>query len=118
MLLNDVHLAQGADDWLARLGIDGAEPMRSLGSDDFSYYCDAVPSIMCFVGVETEGVEVQPPLHHAGFLPTDAAVRAVAQTLLAGYLAAAERILGLEHHRAEPAENVRPPRLAPFPSHE
>jgi amidohydrolase len=114
VLLNDAQLAQGADDWLARLGIDGAEPMRSLGSDDFSYYCDAVPSIMCFVGVETEGIHPQPPLHHPSFLPTDASVGAVAHALLAGYLAAAERILGLEHHRAELTEGGHPPRLASF----
>ncbi|MDO5744897.1 MAG: M20 family metallopeptidase [Micrococcaceae bacterium] len=101
VLLNDAILAGYADDWLARLGIDGAEPMRSLGADDFSYYCDAVPSVMCFVGVETAGLDPQPPLHHPQFLPTEAAVGAVAQALLAGYLAGAERILGHEHHRSQ-----------------
>lgn len=108
VLFNDTLLAEGADDWLARLGVDGAEPMRSLGADDFSYYCNAVPSIMCFVGVETEGVTSQPSLHHPGFLPTEASVGAVAHALLAGYLAAAERILGLEHHRSEPDRTQHP----------
>lgn len=59
VLINDAHLASDADDWLARLGVDGAEPMRSLGGDDFSYYCDEVPSIMCFAGVETAGLPVR-----------------------------------------------------------
>jgi amidohydrolase len=100
-LINDAALASGADDWLARLGVDGAEPMRSLGADDFSYFCAAVPSLMMFVGVDTPGHDSQPSLHDARFLPDDAAVAAVARALLAGYLAAAERILGIEHHRSD-----------------
>jgi amidohydrolase len=100
-LINDAALASGADDWLARLGVDGAEPMRSLGADDFSYFCAAVPSLMMFVGVDTPGHDPQPSLHDARFLPDDAAVAAVARALLAGYLAAAERILGIEHHRSD-----------------
>lgn len=100
-LINDAGLASGADDWLARLGVDGAEPMRSLGADDFSYFCDAVPSLMMFVGVDTPGHDPQPSLHDPRFLPDDSAVAAVARALLAGYLAAAERILGIEHHRSD-----------------
>ena len=98
-LINDSGLAAGADDWLANLGVDGAEPMRSLGADDFSYYCDAVPSLMMFVGVHTLGEDPAPGLHHPRFLPEDESVGAVARALLAGYLAAAERMLGIEHHR-------------------
>lgn len=100
-LINDAALASGADDWLARLGVDGAEPMRSLGADDFSYFCNAVPSLMMFVGVETPGHDSQPSLHDPRFLPDDSAVAAVARALLAGYLAAAERVLGIEHHRSD-----------------
>ncbi|GAA1799257.1 amidohydrolase [Agromyces neolithicus] len=100
-LINDPALAAGADDWLARLGVDGAEPMRSLGADDFSYFCDAVPSLMLFVGVETPGQHPQPALHHPSFLPGDESVGAVARALMAGYLAAAERVLGIEHHRSD-----------------
>ena len=99
VLVNDPALALGADDWLARLGVDGAETMRSLGADDFSYFSDAVPSLMMFVGVETAGQQPQPALHHPRFLPGDEAVGAVARALLAGYLAAAERVLGIDHHR-------------------
>ncbi len=98
-LINDFALASGADDWLARLGVDGAEPLRSLGADDFSYYCDAVPSLMLFVGVQTPGEDPAPGLHHPRFLPEDASVGVVARALLAGYLAAAEAVLGIEHHR-------------------
>lgn len=104
VLANDPSLAQSADDWLARMGVDGAEPLRSLGADDFSYFSDAVPSLMLFVGVETAGESPQPALHHPRFLPGDDAVGAVARALLAGYLAAAERILGVAHHRGELAE--------------
>lgn len=101
VLVNDAGLAQGADDWLARLGVDGADTLRSLGADDFSYFSDEVPSLMLFVGVETAGEVPQPALHHPRFLPGDEAVGAVARALLAGYLAAAERVLGIEHHRGE-----------------
>ncbi|HSK38307.1 MAG TPA: amidohydrolase, partial [Arenibaculum sp.] len=90
VLINDAALAAGTDVWLERLGIDGAEPMRSMGADDFSYFCQEVPSVMCFVGVKTGGKPSEPPLHHPEFLPTDEAVGAVARALLAGYLAAAE----------------------------
>lgn len=100
VLVNDPALALGADDWLARLGVDGAETMRSLGADDFSYFSDAVPSLMMFVGVETAGQQPQPALHHPNFLPGDEAIGAVARALLAGYLAAAERVLGIDHHRS------------------
>ncbi|WP_405217779.1 M20 family metallopeptidase [Agrococcus sp. Ld7] len=101
VLVNDSGLALGADEWLAQLSVDGAEPMRSLGADDFSYFSEAVPSLMMFVGVETAGQESQPPLHHPRFLPGDEAVGAVARALLAGYLAAAERVLDIDHHRSQ-----------------
>lgn len=92
-LINDDGLAVAAEEWLARLGIRSAEPMRSLGADDFSYYGEAVPSLMMFVGVETAGHDPQPALHSPRFLPQDDAVDAVAGALLAGTLAAAEHAL-------------------------
>lgn len=100
-LINDATLASAADDWLAQLGVDGAEPMRSLGADDFSYFCAEVPSLMMFVGVETAGLHPQPSLHDPRFLPDEGAIRTVARALLAGYLAAAEQVLGIEHHRSD-----------------
>lgn len=109
VLVNDPGLATVADDWLTRLGIDGAEPMRSLGADDFSYYCDAVPSLMMFAGVETPRQDPQPGLHHPCFLPGDDSIGLVARALMAGYLAAAENVLGIEHHRnASSAEELEP----------
>ncbi|WP_336644346.1 M20 metallopeptidase family protein [Microbacterium sp. USHLN186] len=102
-LINDRVLAAGADDWLARLGVEGADAMRSLGADDFSYFCNAAPSLMMFVGVRTAGENPQPGLHHPRFLPGDEAIASVARALMAGYLAAAELALGIEHRRG-PAE--------------
>ncbi|MFE6735223.1 M20 family metallopeptidase [Microbacterium sp. NPDC057650] len=95
-LINDHDLALGISGWLTRLGIPGDEPMRSLGADDFAYFCEAVPSAMLFVGVETAGEEPQPTLHHPRFLPDESAVDVTAHALLAGCLAAAERLLAAE----------------------
>lgn len=93
VLLNDADLADRIVSALAGLGLERAEPMRSLGADDFSYFAEAVPSAMMFVGVETAATEPVPALHDPRFLPTDRAVRDVAHALLAGYLAAADRLL-------------------------
>lgn len=70
------------------------EPLRSCGSDDFSFYSARYSSLMSFVGVETAGVVPQPSLHHASFLPTERAVADVARTLLQQYRAAAADIVG------------------------
>ncbi len=93
MLINDVELATRTINVLTRLDLECAEPMRSLGADDFSYFSDAVPSVMLFVGVETEGIVPSPALHDPRFLPTDRAIRDVARALIAGYLAAADQLL-------------------------
>jgi amidohydrolase len=61
---------------------------------------------MLFVGVETAGRHPRPALHHPQFLPGDDAVGLAARALMAGYLAAAERVLGIEHHRADAAGGV------------
>ncbi|REJ08752.1 amidohydrolase [Microbacterium bovistercoris] len=95
-LINDHDLAFGINAWLTRLDVPGDEPMRSLGADDFAYFCEAVPSAMLFVGVETAGEDLQPTLHHARFLPDESAVDLTARALLAGYLAAAEGMLAVE----------------------
>lgn len=93
VLYNDPDLVERMDDWLVRGGLQVTEPMRSLGADDFSYFGERVPSVMSFVGVTVDGHPHPPELHHAEFLPTDAAVLDVADTLVAGYLAVAERLL-------------------------
>lgn len=93
VLINDAELAARIGDAVVTLGVSRAEPLRSLGADDFSYFSDAVPSAMLFVGVETAGETPPPSLHHPRFLPTDRAVQDVGMALMAGYLAAAENLL-------------------------
>lgn len=64
--------------------------LRSVGSDDFSFYGQIVASVMMFVG--TDGREA---LHTPTFLPSDDDVVRVARAMMAGYLAAAKRFTGI-----------------------
>jgi amidohydrolase len=85
VLQNAPGLAAGIAPVLTALGFDPSGDHRSCGADDFAYYCERFPSLMCFVGVDS------PPgvgLHHPAFAPADRAVADVARVLLAGYLAA------------------------------
>jgi amidohydrolase len=84
-LLNDPVLASGTGARLTAWGRAVSTEFRSFGADDFSWYGRARPSLMVFVGVEGPG------LHDPTFLPPDESVRAVAEALLAGYLAAADQ---------------------------
>ncbi|WP_462418974.1 M20 metallopeptidase family protein [Kytococcus sp. Marseille-QA3725] len=93
VLENDPGLVECMDRWLVRSGAEPTEPMRSLGADDFSYFCEQVPSVMAFVGVTVAGHVEPPQLHTATFLPTDDAVRDVARAMVAGYLGAVERLV-------------------------
>lgn len=88
-LINDEHLAANFAAVQGKLGLETGEPMRSLGADDFSFYGELVPSLMCFVGV---GTGATPSLHDAQFLPPDSAVGYTAKALIAGYLAAARAL--------------------------
>lgn len=90
-LINDDELATGAQRWLSELGGWVAEPLRSLGADDFAFFSEQVPSLMLFVGVEA-ACDPAPSLHDPRFLPPDAAVGDVAQAMLAGWLAAAQAL--------------------------
>lgn len=83
VLDNDPALVHGIAHELDRRGLAVARNLRSLGSDDFSYFCEQVPSAMLFVGTKTSE-----PLHSSRFLPDDADVRALATALMAGYLGA------------------------------
>lgn len=85
-LINDARLVAHTDRALHHVGLETAEPMRSLGADDFSYFGEAVPSVMCFVGVDAAAGA---SLHDARFVPDDGAVARVARTMMAGYLGAA-----------------------------
>lgn len=90
VLANDAELVRAFEDRLPGLGLEAAAPMRSLGADDFSFFAEAVPSIMCFVGVDSAGPEPGASLHDPTFLPDDDAVARVARAMLGGYLAAVE----------------------------
>jgi metal-dependent amidase/aminoacylase/carboxypeptidase family protein len=85
VLRNDARLAAVTEPELRAAGLRVAEPLRSCGSDDFSYYCSRYPSLMMFVGVGP-GSAGAPGLHHPSFLPPDDAVADVASAMLAGYL--------------------------------
>ncbi|SJM60352.1 M20 family metallopeptidase [Gulosibacter sp. 10] len=91
-LSNDRELSRVIDGLLPEAGLSASEPMRSLGADDFSYFSDARPSVMCFVGVESRGPGGRHSLHDAEFLPDEGAVERVAHTLVVGYAAAASRL--------------------------
>lgn len=95
VLFNDPHYTDLVDEQLRAMGVAVAEPMRSLGADDFSFYGADFSALMAFVGVENS-VPGQPSLHHPEFLPTDAAVFSVAQAYIAGYIAGCKIITAQE----------------------
>ena len=87
VLVNDRFLADAIGPLLTSQGMDPHGDHRSCGADDFAYYCEPYPSLMCFVGVDSPpGID----LHHPQFLPSDQAVVDVATAMLAGYVAAAQ----------------------------
>ncbi|MGW5202736.1 M20 metallopeptidase family protein [Streptomyces spiralis] len=86
VLDNDPRLAAATGALLASLGLTASHELRSVGSDDFSFFSERLPALMMFVGTHGDGTQ----LHSPTFLPDDARVRDVAHALLAGYLAAAE----------------------------
>lgn len=85
VLVNDAVLAVRTGELLREQGHSVSEELRSCGGDDFAQYGALVPSLMMFVGVDTDA-----GLHSPDFLPDDSSVAAVAESLLAGYLAASE----------------------------
>lgn len=86
VLDNDPALTAATGPLLGSLGLRIGDDLRSAGSDDFSFFCAQLPSLMLFVG--THGGTEQ--LHSPTFLPPDERIRDVAHAMLAGYLAAAE----------------------------
>lgn len=83
-LRNDPHLACDAADLLRGSGYSVTDDFRSFGADDFAHYCQVVPSLMVFVGVDGGA-----GLHDGRFLPPETSIAVVADALLAGYVAAA-----------------------------
>lgn len=94
VLDNEPELTTAAAIWLERAGLHPAPALRSCGADDFSYYCDAVPSLMVFLGVGSEGPG-RPGLHHPRFLPPEDSVGEVARAMLGAYLGACARYVDL-----------------------
>ncbi len=97
VLVNDSDLVAAVEPWLTHFGLRTAEPMRSCGADDFSFYGNRSPSLMMFVGVEghcgtldgesgtlDEG-DHEPGLHHARFLPDEGAIALTARAMLAAW---------------------------------
>lgn len=85
-LANHPELADRIQRWLTLSGFDPSPGFRSCGADDFSFYSQAAPSQMIFIGTgpHTSG------LHDPRFLPDDALVAAVARAMIAGYLGAVD----------------------------
>lgn len=83
VLENNPRLVAHVSQQLRSQGLDVMDTLRSLGADDFSFFAERVPSVMLFVGTETDV-----PLHSNEFLPGDADVDRLARAMLAGYLGA------------------------------
>ncbi|WP_163506897.1 M20 metallopeptidase family protein [Fodinicola acaciae] len=92
VLDNDPELTELVWPELATAGLRLSDPLRSCGSDDFSFYCERFPSLMMFVGTRTGGFDVQPSLHSPTFLPVEETIGLVAKSMLAGYLGACRLI--------------------------
>lgn len=89
VLENDGRIGERASKLAAAAGFRLADPPRSCGSDDFSFFGAIAPIAMCFAGLSgAPGFEPQ-PLHHPRFLPPDEAVASVARAQAVLYAAAA-----------------------------
>ncbi|GAA1212775.1 M20 family metallopeptidase [Rhodoglobus aureus] len=83
VLSNDPELVELVDPALQAQGFDVVEPMRSCGSDDFSFYSDVYPGLMMFLGTRAHRSDLT--LHSDDFLPDDESVGAVAKVLAEAY---------------------------------
>lgn len=93
---NDPVLATTVTRALEEAGFTEGKPLRSCGADDFSYYGTVFPALMIFAGVgPADGSS--PGLHHPKFVPSDAAIAAVARIMIAAYTESAEQILNAEN---------------------
>ncbi|GAA3411392.1 M20 metallopeptidase family protein [Streptosporangium vulgare] len=88
VLVNDARLAEETGCILVDVAHHMPATLRSCGADDFAHFASVVPSLMLFVGTDTAS-----GLHSPHFLPGDETVTALAESLLAAYLAAA-RVIG------------------------
>lgn len=85
LLSNSTTLVELIDPVLRNQGFEVVEPMRSCGSDDFSFYSDAYPGIMMFLGTGSHRDDLS--LHSPDFCPSDDSVSAVARVLASAYMA-------------------------------
>lgn len=83
VLSNDPQLVDLVDPALQAQGFDAVEPMRSCGSDDFSFYSDVYPGLMMFLGSRAHRSDLT--LHSDDFMPDDESVGAVAKVLATAY---------------------------------
>lgn len=90
VLENDPDVVEASERWLTEFGLGIAVPMRSLGSDDFSFYGEQAATLMSFVGVYERPGHGLPTLHDMEFLPPDDVVEDVARSMMAGYLGAVD----------------------------
>ncbi|MER6826931.1 M20 family metallopeptidase [Streptosporangium sp. NPDC000563] len=90
VLVNHARLAEETGRILVEVAHHMPATLRSCGADDFAHFASVVPSLMLFVGTDTTS-----GLHSPYFLPGDETVTAVAESLLAAYLAAA-RVIGAD----------------------
>ena len=91
VLENDPGLVQAISRQLTDQAIEVSSTLRSLGSDDFSFFSERMPSVMMFVGSESDDA-----LHSPTFLPTDSDLRLTARAMLAGYLGAADSLTRMD----------------------
>ena len=93
-LVNDPGLVKRADRLLARAGLTVSQrPLRSCGSDDFSFYSDAAATLMMFIGTGAGAGE--PGLHHARFLPSEETLAHTARALACAVVAGSEHNQGV-----------------------
>lgn len=88
VLENDPALVEATTRQLTATGLEVSTTLRSVGSDDFAFYGESVPSVMLFVGTDDSA-----HLHSDAFLPSDEAVDLLARALMCGYLAASPSAL-------------------------
>lgn len=88
LLSNDRRLVEHVDPVLRQQGFDVVEPMRSCGSDDFSFFSDVYPGLMMFLGTGAHRPGLS--LHSPDFCPSDDLVAAVAQVFATAYCAVLE----------------------------
>ncbi|MGP3920704.1 M20 metallopeptidase family protein [Nonomuraea sp. 10N515B] len=86
VLDNDPLLVTRTSRLLRSQGMEVCDTLRSVGADDFSFFAQRVPSVMLFVGTNTDV-----SLHSDRFLPDDEDIERVARAMLAGYLGACAR---------------------------